>query len=126
MIKFVHKGNLKKSERYLEKLKKSKNLFHSLEKFAQEGVNALGQATPRDTGKTASSWSYQIEINQNGCSIYWKNTNTDNGEHVAILIQYGHSNGRGGYVEGVDYINPALTPIFEKISEQVWKEVTRA
>lgn len=123
MIEFRHKGNFSN----LEKLLKSSignNYQKVLERYAQEGVNALSAATPKDTGKTASSWKYKITKNGNTLSIIWSNTNVDNGVNVAVILQYGHGTKNGGYVQGIDYINPALKPIFDKLAEAAWKEVT--
>lgn len=93
------------------------------EKYANEGVNALSSATPVDTGLTAKSWDYEISNTDTSTTIYWKNSNVVNGVPIAVLIQYGHGTKNGGYVEGIDYINPALRPIFEKMAQDAWKEV---
>lgn len=96
----------------------------ALGKYGVEGVQALSQATPQDSGLTASSWSYEI-LKQNGnYTIVWINTNVHSGVSVAVLIQYGHGTGTGGYVQGRDYINPAIQPIFDRIANDVWKVVT--
>lgn len=102
---------------------KSKMFFRNLEKYAQEGVDALKNATPIDTGKTADSWRYEIQDKNGYTSISWINDNVNDGVPIAIILQYGHGTGTGGYVEGIDYINPALRPIFDKISRDVWNEV---
>lgn len=115
------KAHEHKTEKYLERLK-NKEYFKVLENLAQEGVEALYEATPKRTGLTASSWSYKIEASKNGITIAWFNTNlTKDGDPIAILLQYGHGTGRGGYVRGIDYINPALKPVFDKIADEVWK-----
>jgi hypothetical protein len=95
-----------------------------LNKYGQMGVELLAANTPVDTGLTASSWYYEIEETDNGTSIIWKNSNEKNGwANIALLLQYGHATGTGGYVRGIDYINPALQPVFDKLAETAWKEV---
>lgn len=122
MITFSHKGNFDKMERFLNGYGKL-NFKRLLESFGQEGVNALSAATPVDTGLTASSWRYEVTISTGSFSISWLNTNVQNGVPIAIILQYGHGTGTGGYVQGRDYINPAIRPIFDKIADEVWKEV---
>lgn len=95
-----------------------------LSKYGKIGVNALLQATPKDSGVTSQSWNYRIEVNNNNASIVWYNTNVVKGVNIAVILQYGHGTRNGGWVEGTDYINPAMKPIFDKIADQVWKEVT--
>ena len=95
-----------------------------MEQYAQLGVEALREATPIDTGETANSWDYDLKVTKNEAQITWTNSNTNKGENIAILIQYGHGTGTGGYVMGQDYINPAMRSVFEKIIEEIWKEVT--
>lgn len=124
-IKFVQKGDFSKTEKFLERCK---NLFHAgvLDKYGREGVNALSMATPVDTGKTAASWQYRIVYGKSFVSIEWLNTNTTkDGIPIAVLIQYGHGTGNGGYVVGRDFVNPAIQPIFDKITDALWKEVTK-
>lgn len=124
MITFRHKGDFSKVTAYLERAKKGANI-QSLEKYAKEGVAALSSATPVETGRTASSWYYEIE-NQNGViRISFCNSNINNGVPIAIILQYGHGTRNGGWVEGRDYINPAIQPIFDKITNEAWKEVTK-
>lgn len=123
MISFHHRGSLRKTETFLKKVSRD-DIYSSLERYAKEGVDALSASTPSDTGKTASSWDYEIKKDKTGITIYWTNSNLVDGIPVAILIQYGHGTGTGGYVQGIDFINPALRPIFEKIAENVWREVT--
>ena len=125
MIKVVCKGDYKKADRYFSKLRKAAEM-KELDKYGQEGVEALATATPKESGLTAESWSYRIERSDGAISIYWENTNVNQGVNIAIILQYGHGTGTGGYVQGVDYINPALTPIFERIADEAWKEVSRA
>lgn len=125
MIRFVHKGSFKKTEKFLTEAQKG-NFFRSLEQFGQRGVLALASMTPIESGKTALSWDYEIVQNDKGMAIYWKNSNIQNGVNIAVILQYGHGTGTCGYVQGRDYINPAIRPIFDEIAKQVWKEVTRS
>lgn len=112
------------TEKYLEKLQKEDH-FKVLERCAQDGVEALAAATPKDTGLTAASWSYEIVSDGRSISIFWTNDNvTRDGDPIAIMLQYGHGTGTGGYVHGRDYINPAIRPIFDNIADEVWKVVT--
>lgn len=123
MIRFVHKGGFKKTEEFLSKAQKG-DFYQRLEEYGRQGVQALSSMTPLESGKTALSWDYEIEHNAKGVSIYWKNSNVQNGVNIAVILQYGHGTGTGGYVQGIDYINPAIRPIFDEIEQQVWKEVT--
>lgn len=124
MITFRQKGDFSKVTKYLEKVKESVHLG-ILDKYGREGVAALSSATPRDTGLTASSWSYKIE-NKNGVArLSFHNSNIQNGVPIAIILQYGHGTGTGGWVKGRDYINPAIQPIFDKIANEAWREVTK-
>ena len=124
MITFRHKGDFSKVTAYLERAKKGASI-RALEKYAAEGVAALSSATPVDSGLTARSWYYEIE-NQNGViRISFCNSNINNGVPIAIILQYGHGTRNGGWVQGRDYINPAIQPIFDKITNEAWKEVTR-
>lgn len=122
-ITIEHKGNFAKTDSFLKNAFKQ-NYKSILSKYAQKGVEALRANTPIDTGLTASSWYYEIVDDGTNVSIYWKNSNIVKGINIAIILQYGHGTGTGGYVEGTDYINPALRPVFDEISESVWKEVT--
>ena len=124
MIKFRQKGDFSKLTHYLEKVKEVVKLG-DLDKYGREGVAALASATPVDTGLTASSWRYEIQHGNNSVSIAFYNDNIQNGVPIAIILQYGHGTRNGGYVQGRDYINPAIKPIFDKITEDAWKEVTR-
>ena len=125
MISFRQKGDFSKLTRFLER---AKNLVHlsDLDRYGREGVAALASATPVDTGKTADSWYYDIKINKESASITFNNSNIQNGVPIAIILQYGHGTRNGGWVEGRDYINPVIQPIFDKIAEEAWKEVTKA
>ena len=124
MIKFRQKGDFSKLTHYLEKVKEIVKLG-DLDKYGREGVAALASATPVDTGLTASSWRYEIQHGNDSVSIAFYNDNIQNGVPIAIILQYGHGTRNGGYVQGKDYINPAIKPIFDKITEDAWKEVTR-
>ena len=124
MIKFRQKGDFSKLTHYLEKVKEIVKLG-DLDKYGREGVAALASATPVDTGLTASSWRYEIQHRNDSVSISFYNDNIQNGVPIAIILQYGHGTRNGGYVQGRDYINPAIKPIFDKITEDAWKEVTR-
>lgn len=123
MIKVKVGGSFKKTEAFLQRNKKMK--LSSLDKYGKEGVKALAAATPVDTGLTAASWYYEIEQDNKTTSIVWKNSNVVDGTPIAIILQYGHATRNGGYVQGTEYINDALRPIFEKIADSVWKEVTK-
>lgn len=123
MITLTAKGDLSKSYKFLDRIVK-RDFYKSLEVYGQRGVSALASATPKDTGKTAASWYYEINRNVNSVEIYWKNSNTNNGVNIAVILQYGHGTGWGGYVQGIDYINPAIRPIFNEIANEIWKEVT--
>ena len=121
-VVFQHKGSFSNLEKFLNKIK-GKNYLNILHKYGQEGVAALAAATPVDTGLTASSWKYEIIQNGSQTSLSFSNTNVKDGHNIAILIQYGHGTGTGGYVVGRDYINPAIRPIFERLSEELRKEL---
>lgn len=112
----------KKTEKFLEFLKTDR-MFSSLPAYARRGVDALSRATPVDTGRAAGSWKYDIVRKRWGQTIWWLNTDIEGGVNVAVLIQYGHGTGTGGYVPGRDYINPAMRPIFSELADIVWKEV---
>ena len=101
-------------------------MFNGLESLGQEGVDALISYTPVDSGVTASSWYYDIQIDSQNARISWHNDNIVAGTPLVILLQYGHGTGTGGYVQGRDFINPAIEPIFNRIAEEVWKVVTSA
>lgn len=124
MITFEQSGDFSTTINFLQK-NKSKNLYKCLSKYGEKGVNALRVSTPKRTGKTSESWAYEIEKTKDSVNIYWKNSNIQDGVPIAVVIQYGHGTPSGGYVQGIDYINPAIKPIFEEILEEVWNEVTR-
>ena len=125
MITFRQKGNFSKLTRYLEKVKESARIG-DLDKFGRKGVEALSAATPVDTGLTSSSWYYRIENKKESVTISFHNSNIQNGVPIAIILQYGHGTRNGGWVQGRDYINPVIQPLFDEIAESAWKEVTRA
>lgn len=124
MISFRQKGDFSKTTRYLERIKNTMRIGE-LDKYGREGVAALASATPVDTGKTAQSWYYKIENKKGSITISFFNSNIQNGIPIAIILQYGHGTGTGGWVQGRDYINPAIQPIFDKIAENAWREVTK-
>ena len=121
-ISFSSKGDFSKTIKFLNKVKNVK-INNILSKYGKIGVTALSQATPKDSGVTSRSWNYKIEVNNDNASIVWYNTNIVKGVNIAVILQYGHGTRNGGWVEGRDYINPAMKPIFDKIADQVWKEV---
>ena len=123
MISFRQKGDFSKVTKYLAKVKDVAKL-NNLDKYGREGVAALASATPVDSGLTANSWSYKIERQNGSVSISFHNSNINKGVPIAIILQYGHGTRNGGWVEGRDYINPAIQPIFDKIADAAWKEVT--
>lgn len=123
MIKFRHKGDFSNTMKFLGKAKKGVTIS-DLEKYGQEGVAALESATPIDSGKTASSWYYEI-INRNGrITLSFCNSNIQNGVPIAIILQYGHGTGNGAWIQGYDYINPAIQPVFDKLTNKAWREVS--
>jgi hypothetical protein len=124
-ISFSLNGSTSKTQKFLQRMQKP-DLFSGLDGLAQRGVSALEAATPKDSALTAASWSYEIETKGGKTTITWLNTNTVDGVNIAIILQYGHGTGTGGYVSGRDYINPALKPIFDEIASDVWKKVTLA
>lgn len=125
MITIRHKGNLSKTTRFLERAKHAVRLA-DLDRYGREGVAALASATPVESGLTASSWYYEVVYTKSGAKIVFKNSNIQNGVPIAIILQYGHGTGTGGWVEGRDYINPAIQPIFDKLADDAWREVTRS
>lgn len=123
-IVITHKGNF---DRTIKFLKNAENIdFTSiLMKYGQQGIEALRNATPRESGKTAESWHYDIKSSANRASITFLNSNINKGVPIAIILQYGHGTGTGGWVQGRDYINPVIQPIFDQIANDAWKEVTK-
>lgn len=123
LITFKHKGDFSKTEKFFNKIL-GQNYLNILSKYGEIGVKALGESTPERTGKTASSWTYEIDHSKDNTTIAWLNTNENKGVNIAVILQYGHGTGTGGYVQGRDYINPAMRPVFDKIADEAWKEVT--
>lgn len=124
IITFSEKGDFSKITSFLERAKETVNLG-LLDKYGRMGVEALSSATPFDSGETASSWYYKIENSKGSAAISFYNSNIQNGVPIAIILQYGHGTGTGGWVEGRDYINPAIQPIFDEIANNAWREVTK-
>lgn len=123
MINFSQKGDFSKTEKFLNSC--TKNKYQAiLDRYARQGVDALSAATPTKTGTTANSWSYEIEIGATTSTIVWTNSHIVNGVNIALILQYGHATRNGGFVQGVDYINPALRSVFNDLADAVWKEVT--
>lgn len=124
MISFRHKGDFSKLTSFLERAKE-KAYLGDLNKYGRQGVAALASATPIDSGETASAWYYEIENTKQSATITFYNSNIQNGVPIAIILQYGHGTRNGGWVEGRDYINPAIQPIFDQIVDDAWREVTK-
>lgn len=125
MIEITSSGSTKNTENFLKAMEKF-DVRNILTGLAQQGVEALSAATPVRTGLAAGSWGYTVEKTKGGWAVTWTNTDIESGFPVAVMIQYGYGTGTGGYVEGIDYINPALRPVFDRISEQIWKAVKSA
>ena len=124
MIRFRHQGDFSKFTRFLEKAKQTVRIG-DLDRYGREGVAALASATPVDSGETANSWYYDIKQGDGSVTITFNNSHIHSGVPIAIILQYGHGTGTGGWVEGRDYINPAIQPIFDKIANDAWREVTK-
>ena len=124
MISFRQKGDFSKLDHYFERVKEAAKIG-ALYKYGQAGVSALSSATPVESGKTASSWYYEIKRQNGSVALEFYNSNVNNGVPIAVILQFGHGTGTGGWVQGRDYINPAIQPIFDKIAEDAWKEVTK-
>ena len=120
---FTVSGDWGKTERFLKRIG-SGDIYKGLDALARQGVEALRRATPVDSGISAQSWGYQIKRDRGGVTIAWTNSSTENGFPIVVMLQYGHATGTGGYVQGQDFINPAIKPIFDRISDEVWKVVT--
>ena len=123
MITFEAKGGWDRTESFLKRAIRL-NIAQRLQAAAAEGIAALAAATPKESGLTANSWTAEVTIGANGFTIEWQNTHVVSGVPIAIILQYGHGTGTGGYVQGRDYINPAIQPVFDKIADEIWKEVT--
>ena len=124
MISFRHKGDFSKFTRFLERAKETVRIG-DLDRYGREGVVALASATPVDSGTTAASWYYEIQQGPGSVTITFNNSHINKGVPIAIILQYGHGTGTGGWVQGRDYINPAIQPIFDKIANDAWREVTK-
>lgn len=124
MITFRQQGDFSKLSRFLEKSKEAVRLG-DLDRYGREGVNALASATPVESGETANSWYYEIHRKPDSVSITFNNSHVNKGVPIAIILQYGHGTGTGGWVQGRDYINPAIQPIFDKLTNDAWREVTK-
>lgn len=124
LIKFNHKGDFSNTERFFNRVLRM-DYLNILEKYGQKGVLALRDATPQGSGKTADSWDFGIEKGNGSVTLYWTNSNERNGVNIAVLLIYGHGLHNGGYVQGNDFVTPAIRPIFEQIANESWKEVTR-
>lgn len=118
------KSDLPKLKRLLDKMNNS-NVQRIFDKYGQIGVEELSAATPVDSGVTASCWSYEVHHDSNSVSLQFFNSNENKGVPIAVILQYGHGTGTGGWVQGRDYINPALRPVFDRLAEEVWREVSR-
>ena len=125
LIRITTKGDFNNTFRFLNKMSKFQ-INKILEKYGQMGVEALRSATPIDSGKTAESWGYEISVGKEGATIHWTYINQNKGVYSAVILQYGHGTGTGGYVQGIDYINPAIRPVFDKIAEEAWMEVVNS
>lgn len=125
MITFNQKGDFSKVTSFLEGIKDVFDIS-ILDRYGREGVAALSRATPKDTGKTAASWSYKTKREGNRVTLSFHNSNIQNGVPIAIILQYGHGTGWGGYVQGRDYINPSIKPVFDRLADEAWKEVTKS
>lgn len=123
MFRAVSSGSFDNTMKFLRGLQTNK-LFGDLDRYGRMGVDALRSATPVETGLAAKSWGYQINTKGGRVSISWFNTDVEGGVNIAVIIQYGHGTGTGGYVQGRDYINPAMRPVFDKIAEDIWRKVT--
>ena len=123
MIRVESSGSFDNTVKFLKFLQ-SGRMFNVLDRYGRMGVDELRANTPKESGETANSWGYRV-INQNGIhGIEWYNTHVNDGVNVAVLIQYGHGTGTGGYVEGIDYINPALRPVFQAMADDIWRQVS--
>lgn len=124
VVQITSKGSFQNTDNFLNRMSRG-DIFKALDSYAQLGVYALSAATPSETGLTAASWNYEIENSGSTYTIWWTNKHVDSqGQPIAIMLQYGHGTGTGGYVQGRDYINPAIRPVFDLIASEVWKAVT--
>lgn len=123
MIKIIQEGDFSKTMRFFNRVLR-KNYRNIIADYANRGIEALQKATPEDSGKTADSWNYEIIDGDGMTTLYFTNSNTQNGVNVAVLLIYGHGTRNGGYVEGIDFVTPALRPIFQELADKIWKEAT--
>ncbi len=123
MIKLIQEGDFSKTMRFFNRVLR-KNYRNIIADYANRGIEALQKATPEDSGKTADSWNYEIIDGDGMTTLYFTNSNTQNGVNVAVLLIYGHGTRNGGYVEGIDFVTPALRPIFRELADKIWKEAT--
>jgi len=124
MFSLDTKGDFMETRRFLKRASET-NIRTILDRYGQMGVEALSAATPKDSGRTAESWGYNVKMGSGSAVLSWTNSNVNKGVNIAIILQYGHGTGTGGYVQGRDYINPAMQPVFDQIADDLWKEVTR-
>ena len=124
MVTFHTSGDFKNTEKLLKNITEFKNKV-KLNKYGRQGVEALSSSTPVETGKTASSWEYDVIYEDGDIRIDWRNTNVNNGVKIAVILQYGHGTRNGGFVEGRDYINPAMRSVFDDIADAAWKEIVK-
>ena len=124
LIKIKHKGNFNNAEKFFNRVLR-RDYLNILDRYGKMGVDVLRAATPSDSGRTADSWDFGIEEGNGTITLYWSNSNENDGVNIAVLLIYGHGLQNGGYVEGVDFVNPAMRPIFENIANECWKEVTK-
>ena len=124
MITFTYSGSFNNTEDFLRRMSKA-DVMPILKTAGQLGAEILSRNTPVETGETAHSWSYTITRKKDSYRIDWSNSNSQNGSNVAVLLQYGHGTGTGGYVQGIDYINPSIRPVFEALVADIWREVTK-
>lgn len=125
MITISNKGNFEKTTAFLNKMKK-RDVINILNKYGELGVELLSEATPIDTGKTADSWNYDVVVERDRYEIQWSNSNVNDGVNIAMILQYGHGTRQGGYVQGIDYINPATQQVFDEMADELWGEVIRS
>lgn len=124
MVKFTSRGDWKKTNAFLKK-NRNRQILTCLEQYGARGVSALKNVTPKDTGKTAESWSYKASLNKNGARLEFFNDNVNDGTVIAIVLQYGHVSESGYWIEGQDYINPALSPVFRELADEVWRKISK-
>lgn len=125
MITVKQTGDFAKIDKFLRKMK-TRDARALLERYGQRGVDLLAEATPKDSGKTSESWSYEVEVSSGRYNIVWTNSNINKGVNIAMIIQYGHGTRQGGFIQGIDYINPATQKVFEEMAQELWGEVVNA